>query len=230
MSRNGVAGCASTAFHFPPMPTRGFRAERPDCGGRAADLGQQVRATTLQAILIAGAAFIVSLRGDAMLFTAKCIFASLPPFLVLEGYFYMIGESAPLRLNPTALKIASMLLVLVASNIGQLVVMGRRGVAPLRKVLLVNLVMWISFFVLVGIDSFTVHRGLAKDMERTVPNFLAALGVNVAIFGTPLVLLNLCVAKVTARLWRHSTERRSAGAGRAQPCVWRNDQGSGGSK
>ncbi len=131
----------------------------------------------------------------------KCLIASLPPFLLLEMYFYLIGQSAPIRVNPTALKIAAFVLVLVASNTGQLLILGRDGAGRLARVVTVNSIIWFWFFLLVGIDSVTIHRGLAKDMERTLTNFLAALGVNLAMFGVPLGLLNLCVAKVAARLW-----------------------------
>ena len=128
----------------------------------------------------------------------KSVVASLPPFHVLEAYFYLLGQSS----NPTRLKIASVLLFLVASSLCQFLVVGWQRVAPLRRVLAVNSIMWFSFFVLVGVDSFTAHRGLAKDMEPTTINFVLALAARLAIFGVPLTLFNVCVSKLRGKLSR----------------------------
>ena len=133
-----------------------------------------------------------------MVLTAESVAASLPPFLVLEASFYLLRESS----GSIGLKIASALLFLIASNLCQCLVVGFQHVAQLRRVLAVNVIMWFSFFVLVGVDAFTVHRGLAKNVEPTAINFVLWLCKNLALFGVLLTLFNVGISKLTGKLCR----------------------------
>ena len=129
----------------------------------------------------------------------KCMGASVPPFAVLQAYLYLIGKDSPTILSDTVVKVVGVAGVLILSNVGQVfILMG--GTSPTwQRILKVNFLIWFFFFFFFTIDAFTVHKGLAKDFERSMLNMYLSWALRLGVFGLPLTLFNTLVLKVTMK-------------------------------
>jgi len=130
----------------------------------------------------------------------KSLLASLFPFAIAESFFYFINNGAPFQLSDTWLKIWTVTAIMVCSNVGQMLILGRPSKRYLLRALNVNLTMWAGFWFLYTVDGFTVHKGLAKDAERSVSAFVMHFGYSFLIFGIPLTLFNCLSAALLRRL------------------------------
>ncbi len=132
----------------------------------------------------------------------KCLIASLPPFVVVQVYFYLVQEGAPVRVSPLLLKVVGFLAVFALANLGQAVIVRKAASTSFSYLLKINVLIWAFFFFFFTIDAFTLHRGLAKDAARSVTNILLEWAVDLGAFGIPLALVSSGLMHFGVRLRR----------------------------
>jgi hypothetical protein len=124
--------------------------------------------------------------------------AAIVLYLIAFAYLQNVsGESDP---GLTASKIVVLSLLLVISNVAQIVITARSSNTGFLSVFLTNLGIWTLFFVFLSIDAIALHPGLAKDAPITILGRGSLFAVWFAMLGLPLVLVNTVVGIVALRL------------------------------
>ena len=132
----------------------------------------------------------------------KCLAASIPPFAFLQLYYYLTQDSAPLRLSPSLLRVAGFLVVFALATLGLSAVTGGGRQVEFSHLLKVSFLLWAFFFFFFAIDAFTLHRGLAKDAQRSVTNILLEWSIDFVVFGAPLALIGSGLVHLARRFRR----------------------------
>ena len=129
----------------------------------------------------------------------KYLGASLPPFAVLQIYFYLISHASLPIADELMFKAMSVAVVVTLANGGQAVILRGTTSPTWQQLLRINFFIWFFFFFFFTIDAFTVHRGLAKDVDRTMMNLLVKWVIYLGLMGLPLTLFNTLVMKMAVK-------------------------------